>query len=359
MSIRTWLAGLLLPVPSLYSLGAFLAGALLLPLVSSPIVEAKTPGSTYCYHSTCHRVKTVLETEELIGREELLQASFYDDCSRDRYNPCALTSSGEVFRPYDADNAASPIYPDGTTLLVRNPANQETAVVRVNNAGPYWGKRKLDVSRGVAEKLGFKKRGVANLEVRVVKAPKVSETRYRKHRQYDAVPGYIGRFASAETANAGMTAFMAMETLATALLQPVAVVASLADGKEPEARPAAKPEYAATVRSRIAKSSRSARGTRVASRGKGYGKRTTASSKKSHGKMRYASHQGKRGKSKLAYKGRAKATKLALAKKPDRPSKSRHAKRHGRSSIVAWNKPFHNGWSKTAQRRGTGWLAGL
>ena len=49
------------------------------------------------------------------------------ECRRDRFNPCGLTASGEAFRPNDADNAASPIYPEGTVLLVRNPSNGEAA----------------------------------------------------------------------------------------------------------------------------------------------------------------------------------------------------------------------------------------
>ena len=101
--------------------------------------EAKTPGSTYCYHGTCHRVKTLAETQALVGVEETLYASHYDDCSKDRYNPCGLTSSGERFHPDRPDNTASPIYPDGTVLLVWSPDNQQALVVRVNNAGSLLG----------------------------------------------------------------------------------------------------------------------------------------------------------------------------------------------------------------------------
>src|SRR5690242_2958661 len=74
-------------------------------------VEAKTPGSTYCYYGKCHRVKSIPETEALVGTEQALSASFYDSCENDSLNPCGLTSSGEVYRPNAADNAASPIYP--------------------------------------------------------------------------------------------------------------------------------------------------------------------------------------------------------------------------------------------------------
>ncbi|MGB4866558.1 MAG: septal ring lytic transglycosylase RlpA family protein [Hyphomicrobium sp.] len=189
------------------------AFAILAALLFAPgAAEAKTPGKTYCFNGICHRVSTLQETSALIGKDLTFKTSFYDDCKRDRYNPCGLTSSGEVFRPGAADNAASPIYPNGTVLLLRNPANGEAAVVRVNNAGPYWRKRKLDVSRGTAEKLGFKKQGVANLEVRVIVAPSKEEARYKKNRRYEAVPGHIGQFASLAGAAASREVMIAMNT---------------------------------------------------------------------------------------------------------------------------------------------------
>lgn len=189
---------------------------------AAPDAEAKTPGKTYCYNGICHRVNTIPEMVTLVGRDTTFKTSFYDDCKRDRFNPCGLTSSGEVFRPNDADNAASPIYPNGTVLLLRNPSNGMSAVVRVNNAGPYWGKRKLDVSRGVAEKLGFKKRGVADLQVRVVSAPTLAEARYKKNRRYAAVPGPIGTFASLDSAQGGMMVAMALDAMSGSVFAPVA-----------------------------------------------------------------------------------------------------------------------------------------
>ena len=152
---------------ALKQLAGLLAAGLFAALTAAP-AAAKTPGKSYCFNGICHRTNTLQEMVELVGKDQTFKTSFYDDCKRDRFNPCGLTASGEVFHPNDADNAASPIFPEGTVLLLRNPGNGEAAVVRVNNAGPYWGNRRLDVSRGTAEKLGFKKRGVANLEVRVL-----------------------------------------------------------------------------------------------------------------------------------------------------------------------------------------------
>ncbi len=176
--------------------------------------EAKTPGSTYCYYGKCHRVKTLAETERLVGSKETLHTSFYDDCKRDSLNPCGLTSSGEVFRPHEADNAASPIYPDGTVLLVWSPVSKQAAVLRVNNAGPYWGNRKLDVSRAVADVLGFKSRGVAQLQVQVLDAPNSEQATYKRRRKYQAVPGPIGTYGSLEEARLSIAVMESLDNMA-------------------------------------------------------------------------------------------------------------------------------------------------
>ena len=194
--------------------------ALVAPLLSVAPAQAKTPGKTYCFNGTCHRVKSLTETAQLIGRDETHSTSFYDDCKHDRFNPCGLTSSGEVFHADTPDNAASPVYPDGTVLLVRNPSNNKSAVVRVNNAGPYYGKRTLDVSRATAEALGFKKSGVAKLQTRVVSAPTESQARYKRNRRYDTVPGVIGTFASLDAAQGGMMLAMAFDALQGSVLAP-------------------------------------------------------------------------------------------------------------------------------------------
>ncbi len=161
--------------------------------------QAKTPGKTYCFVGTCHYVRTIAETRALVGKTVVVKASFYDDCKKDRFNPCGLTSSGESFRAWKADNAASPVYPDGTKLLVWHPKTKKTLVVRINNAGPYWGDRKLDLSRAAADQLGVAA-GVTNVHVRVLQAPTEKEATYQRNRTYAAVPGYVGVFADIDRA---------------------------------------------------------------------------------------------------------------------------------------------------------------
>lgn len=203
------------------SAGFYFALAAILAAPVSGTALAKAPGHTYCFYSTCHRVKSLTETAALVGRDQTLNASFYDSCKVDRLNPCGLTSSGEAFRPDAPDNAASPIYPDGTMLLVWAPDSGQALVVRVNNAGPYWGDRKLDLSRAAAEKLGFSSRGVGKVQVRIVSAPDEDDATYRRNRSYDPVPGYIGRYPSLDEAYIGMANVFAMSSLSTSLLAPL------------------------------------------------------------------------------------------------------------------------------------------
>lgn len=70
-------------------------------------------------------------------------------------------------QPFDmhADTAAHRTLPLGTKLRLTNPANGHTATVKVTDRGPYIRGRNLDVSYGVARKLGMVKQGVAKLRM--------------------------------------------------------------------------------------------------------------------------------------------------------------------------------------------------
>lgn len=193
-----------------------------LAFLAAPAV-AKTPGTTYCYLGVCHKVWTIPETAAEIGKPHHVIASYYDAPWRDRFNPRMETSSGEMFRPEDDDNVASPHYPDGTRLLLWSPINGAAAVVRVNNAGPYYSNRTLDASAGLATQLGFGFRGIARVELMVLSAPRPSETEYALARRYDPVPGTMGTFKSLAEAHAAWLlrpeATMAAKETATALAE--------------------------------------------------------------------------------------------------------------------------------------------
>lgn len=185
----------------------------LLLLCSHVVVpaSAKTPGARYCFGGWCHRVSTLSQTETLVGWRGYLLASFYDDCHRDRLNPCGLTSSGAVFRPDLPDNAASPLFPDGTVILAYNPKTGDASVLRITSAGPYSGDRKLDVSRAGAKSLGFQKEGVSHLVVSVLKSPTIEEATYVRRRVYPSVPGHLGKFKNFDLAYVAATEKLDLE----------------------------------------------------------------------------------------------------------------------------------------------------
>ncbi len=169
-------------------LAAYAAALPLLPAI------AKTPGEVHCYKDVCHRVKSLEEMRSLVGREVEQHASFYDIAERDRMNTATLTSSGEAFDAWSDSHAASSLYPDGTELLLWNPANGRTSHVRVNDFGPFYKRRTIDVTRGVAEKLDFARLGVTTLKIIVIWAPDPRSARYRRQRIYAPVEGFLGRF---------------------------------------------------------------------------------------------------------------------------------------------------------------------
>jgi len=212
--------------------GGLLLGAGVVLGIAATAAEAKTPGSTYCFYKKCHRVKTLSETQELVGKDITLATSNYEDCSKDRLNPCGLTSSGEKFHPDRADNAASPIYPDGTVLLVWHEDTGDAAIIRINNAGPYWGERKLDVSYATAEQLGFAKRGVTKLVTRIIRAPDKAEARYSRNRKYHPVPGYIGKHTGIDEAERAGVAAMAVTAIAASMLAPPSGAVAMATQAE-------------------------------------------------------------------------------------------------------------------------------
>ena len=79
-------------------------------------------------------------------------------------------------------------------LLLWSPLTHNAAIVRVNNAGPYYPGRTLDVSHGVADRLGFTHGGVMQLLSVVIAAPTEPEAHYVRGRVYPKVHGFIGKF---------------------------------------------------------------------------------------------------------------------------------------------------------------------
>lgn len=77
------------------------------------------------------------------------------------------TASGELFDSA-AFTMAHPSLPFGTRVKVTNLRNGRSVVVRVNDRGPFVGKRIADLSQAAASEIGMMRRGVARARIEVV-----------------------------------------------------------------------------------------------------------------------------------------------------------------------------------------------
>ncbi len=77
------------------------------------------------------------------------------------------TASGERFNP-NGFTAAHRTLPLGTRLRVTNVANGRSVIVRVNDRGPFVGKRLIDVSLGAAQEIQMIRSGTAQVRLELV-----------------------------------------------------------------------------------------------------------------------------------------------------------------------------------------------
>lgn len=78
-----------------------------------------------------------------------------------------LTANGEIYNQM-ALTAAHKTLPFGTVLRITNLENGKTALVRINDRGPYIQGRSLDLSKGAALNLGMMHEGVIKVKVEEV-----------------------------------------------------------------------------------------------------------------------------------------------------------------------------------------------
>lgn len=78
------------------------------------------------------------------------------------------TANGETFRP-GTMTAAHRTLPFGTKVRVTNLWNGKSAVVRINDRGPFHGNRVIDIAHGAAQTLGLTSSGVAQVRLDVLR----------------------------------------------------------------------------------------------------------------------------------------------------------------------------------------------
>lgn len=135
---------------TLKSVALAIAGALMLPSCAT--------------QATASSRLTLGQTEWEVSAVQHGKASWYGT----RCNGGSRTASGERLTN-GAATAAHKTLPMGTQVRVTNLANGKSEVVRINDRGPYTKGRVIDVTEGVAQRLGFRARGIVSVKVEVLK----------------------------------------------------------------------------------------------------------------------------------------------------------------------------------------------
>jgi len=92
------------------------------------------------------------------------EASWYST----RCNGGTKTASGKRLQNH-ASTAAHKTLPFGTRVKVTHIKNGKSEIVTIQDRGPYTKGRVIDVTVGVAERLGFKSNGIAKVKLEVLK----------------------------------------------------------------------------------------------------------------------------------------------------------------------------------------------
>tara|TARA_A100001037_G_scaffold137068_2_gene124042 strand:- start:3625 stop:4101 length:477 start_codon:yes stop_codon:yes gene_type:complete len=108
-------------------------------------------------NSTSKISKNFKNKKILIG-----ESSYYADDFHGK-----ITANGETYDMYGL-TAAHKTLPLNTIIKVTNLSNKKTAILRVNDRGPYAKGRILDCSYGAAIKLGFLDQGVTRVKIEVI-----------------------------------------------------------------------------------------------------------------------------------------------------------------------------------------------
>ncbi len=129
--------------------------------------SASSEGASTVQTDAPQQAKTIpAPTPDTSARKRVGKASFY-----------AKQFSGKPMAdgvPMDpqADNAASRTLPLGTTAKVTNVETGKTAIVTIEDRGPYANGRLVDLSPGTAEKIGLTQRqGIAKVVVAPIAVP--------------------------------------------------------------------------------------------------------------------------------------------------------------------------------------------
>lgn len=148
--------------------------AIVLSVVSLGAGAAQRPTSSESRSTQASSKQAVVASAKYVKREKPYQvgtASWYGD-----YFQGKPTASGEPYNMYDM-TAAHLNLPLGTMVKVTNLRNGHSAVLRINDRGPFVDGRIIDVSYTAAKVLGFKARGLQRVRLDIVQPELVADLR--------------------------------------------------------------------------------------------------------------------------------------------------------------------------------------
>ena len=121
-------------------------------------------------NATTRKSPSLTVPEYAVKSTQTGKASWYSV----RTNYGTRTASGKRLENHGA-TAAHKTLPMGTLVRVINESNGKSEVVTITDRGPYVKGRIIDVTIGIAERLGFAKRGLAPVRVEVLGKIKTNE----------------------------------------------------------------------------------------------------------------------------------------------------------------------------------------
>lgn len=152
-----------------------------------PKMEAKSKYGNPDTYSVFGKTYRVLENHH--GFEQTGMASWYGTKFHGK-----RTSSGEPYDMY-AMTAAHPTLPIPCYAKVTNVQNGKTAIVKINDRGPFKSDRIMDLSYAAAHKLGVYQNGTSRVNIQIINSAewdhdlylaesKQKQSDYSKHRNY-------------------------------------------------------------------------------------------------------------------------------------------------------------------------------
>ncbi len=161
-------------VTQLLGAAALLFTSSIAPAQAGSLTATQAPGSSVAIRAAdfpsnwerfVDEIRTVPTASNLVasaGRVTTGEASWYGPGFFGN-----RTASGEVLRPGTL-TAAHRTLPFGTMVRVTNLWNGRSAVVRINDRGPFHGRRVIDLAHGAAKELGLTASGIADVKLEVL-----------------------------------------------------------------------------------------------------------------------------------------------------------------------------------------------